>query len=189
MPFLLLFCSVNSFLYTNWHISLKNYNFLKYCSNKKGCRALKLSVWANLLPLKYFYMMLIRILIQIWGLPSSRFVLNQLGLRPLSPDPFCPFSTGPLEICPLVSSSCFILDSCHFVLDPFGPHPFRPWPNSPLISSSSWHFVFIFFVLLLFSSFSKLPFATLSPIQIVLYRLWLLLHCPLPHCPPNSAEH
>ena len=65
MPFLLLFCSVNSFLYTNWHISLKNYNFLKYCSNKKGCRALKLSVWANLLPLKYFHMMLIRILIQI----------------------------------------------------------------------------------------------------------------------------
>ena len=82
-------------------------------------------------------------------LGSSQFVLNQLGLISLSPDPFCPFSTGPcfigpLEFCPLVSSSCFISDSCYFVLDPIGPHPFRPWPNSPLISSSSWHFVFLF---------------------------------------------
>ena len=73
--FLLLFCSVNSFLYTNWHISLKNYNFLKYCSNKKGCRAPKLSVWANLLPLKYFHMMLIRILIQVSILYCSKNVL------------------------------------------------------------------------------------------------------------------
>ena len=114
---------------------------------------------------------------------SSQFVLNQLALIPLSPDPFCPFSTGPcfigpLEFCPLVSSSCFISDSCYFVLDPFGPHPFRPWPNSPLISSSSWHFVFHFFRTLLFSSFSKLPFTTLSPTQIVLYRLGLKSFSP-----------
>ena len=93
---------------------------------------------------------------------SSQFVLNQLGLMPLSPDPFCPFSTGPcfigpLEVCPLVSSSCFISDSCYFVLDPFGPHPFRPWPNSPLISSSSWHFVFLFFVLCYFRPFPNCP--------------------------------
>ena len=65
------------------------------------------------------------------GLGSSQFVLNQLGLIPLSPDPFCPFSNGPgfigpLEFCPLVSSSCFISDSCYLVLDPFDPHPFRP---------------------------------------------------------------
>ena len=95
-------------------------------------------------------------------LGSSQFVLNQLGLIPLSHDPFCLFSTshcfiGPLEFCPLVSSSCFISDSCYFVLDPFGPHPFRPWPNSPLISSSSWHFVFLFFVLCYFHLFPNCP--------------------------------
>ena len=66
----------------------------------------------------------------MFKLGSSQFVFNQLGLIPLSPDPFCPFSTGPcfigsLEFCPLVSSSCFVSDSCYFVLDPFGPHPFR----------------------------------------------------------------
>ena len=115
---------------------------------------------------------------------SSQFVLKQLGLIPLSPDPFCPFSTGPcfigpLEFCPLVSSSCFISDSCYFVLDPFGPHPFRPWPNSPLY----YQFVLLtirvsFFRILLFSSFSKLPFATLSPPQIVRYRLGLKSFSP-----------
>ena len=93
---------------------------------------------------------------------SSQLDLNQLGLIPISPDPFCPFSTGPCfigssQFCPLVSSSCFISDSCFFVLDPFGPHPFRPWPNSPLISLSSWHFVFLFFVLCYFRPFPNCP--------------------------------
>ena len=75
-------------------------------------------------PLTYFQ-------IKLGKMGSSQFVLNQIGLIPLSPDPFCPFSTGPCfigpsEFCPRVSSSCFISDSCYFILDPFGPHPFRP---------------------------------------------------------------
>ena len=114
---------------------------------------------------------------------SSQFVLNQLGLIPLSPDPFCHFSTGlcfigSLEVCPLVSSSCFISDLCYFVLDPFGPHQFRPWPNSPLIRFVLLTFCVSFFRTVLFSSFSKLPFATLSPTQIVLYRLSLKSFSP-----------
>ena len=124
---------------------------------------------------------------------SSQFVLSQLGLIPLSPDPFCPFSTGPcfigpLEFCPLVSSSCFISDSCYFVLDPFGPHPFRPWPNSPSYQFVLLTFRVSFFRTLLFSSFSKLPFATLSPTQIVLYRLGLKSFSPSTLCPVTTLS-
>ena len=77
---------------------------------------------------------------------SSQFVLNQLGLIPLSPDPFCPFSTGPcfigpLEFCPLVSSSCFISDSCYFVLDQIVLLSVRPLEISCFFFSYSVIFV------------------------------------------------
>ena len=80
---------------------------------------------------KYFLFKAANSLSDKVGSSHIQFVLNQLGLITLSPDPFCPFSTGPcfigpVDFCPLVSSSCFISDSCYFVLDPFGPHPFRP---------------------------------------------------------------
>ena len=86
---------------------------------------------------------------------SSQFVLNQLGLISLSPDPFCPFSTGPcfigpLEVCPFVSSPCFISDETHsttsFLL-----------PSAELVEEQMTHSLFQFFssnlVLLLFQLF------------------------------------
>ena len=114
------------------------------------------------------------------GLPSSS--LNQLGLIPLSPDPFYPFSTGPcfigplefvlLSVRPVSFRTRTTLSSTHLVIIHLG-----------LDQKVSYQFVLLtfrvsFFRTLLLSSFSKLPFATLSPTQIVLYRFGLKSFSP-----------
>ena len=88
---------------------------------------------------------------------SSQFVLNQLGLKPLSPDLFYPFSTGPcfigpLEFCPMsVRPVSFrtraTLSSTHLVLIHLGLDQIVPLSVRPLDISCFFFSYSVIFVL------------------------------------------